>query len=53
MFPAGENARDAGIAGEFQALLLHADKEQGKELEPGREEVKEITGGGDLDEKED
>ncbi|MEW6740372.1 MAG: ferritin family protein [Nitrospirota bacterium] len=30
--------------GEFQALLLREDKEQEKELEEGRKEVKEITG---------
>jgi len=30
--------------GEFQTLLLREDKEQEKELEHGREEVKEITG---------
>lgn len=30
--------------GEFQTLLLHEDKEQEKELEHGREEVKEIIG---------
>lgn len=30
--------------GEFHALLLREDKEQGKELEEGRKEVKEITG---------
>ena len=30
--------------GEFQALLLNRDKEQVKELEAGREEVKEETG---------
>lgn len=30
--------------GEFQALLLKEDKEQGKELEEGRKEVEEITG---------
>ena len=30
--------------GEFQALLLKADKEQGKELEAGRKEVEEETG---------
>lgn len=29
--------------GEFQALLLDIDKEQGKELEEGREEVEELT----------
>ena len=30
--------------GEFQALLLKEDKEQGKELEEGRKEVEEETG---------
>ena len=30
--------------GEFQALLLREDKEQEKELEEGKEDVKEITG---------
>lgn len=30
--------------GEFQALLLREDKEQEKELEEGKKEVKEITG---------
>jgi rubrerythrin len=30
--------------GEFQALLLKEDKEQEKEMEEGRKEVKEITG---------
>lgn len=30
--------------GEFHALLLREDKEQEKELEEGRKEVKEITG---------
>jgi rubrerythrin len=30
--------------GEFQALLLREDKEQERELEEGRKEVKEITG---------
>ena len=30
--------------GEFQSLLLREDKEQEKELEEGRKEVKEITG---------
>ncbi len=30
--------------GEFQALLLNRDKEQAKELEAGREEVKEEVG---------
>ncbi len=30
--------------GEFQALLLNRDKEQVKELENGRKEVKEETG---------
>ncbi len=30
--------------GEFQALLLMEDKEQGKELEEGRKEVEEETG---------
>lgn len=30
--------------GEFQAMLLLLDKEQAKELEHGKEEVKEITG---------
>ena len=30
--------------GEFQALLLNRDKEQVKELEAGRKEVKEETG---------
>lgn len=30
--------------GEFQTLLLREDKEQEKELEEGRKEVKEITG---------
>jgi rubrerythrin len=30
--------------GEFQALLLNRDKEQVKELEAGREEVKEEVG---------
>ena len=29
--------------GEFQALLLKADKEQEKELEEGRKEVEELT----------
>lgn len=29
--------------GEFQALLLKADKEQAKELEEGKEEVEELT----------
>jgi rubrerythrin len=28
--------------GEFQALLLIEDKEQGKELEEGKEEVEEL-----------
>jgi rubrerythrin len=28
--------------GEFQALLLEQDKEQGKELEKGKEEVEEL-----------
>ncbi|MEM0314164.1 MAG: rubrerythrin, partial [Candidatus Bathyarchaeia archaeon] len=28
--------------GEFQALLLKMDEEQGKELEKGREEVEEL-----------
>jgi len=31
--------------GEFQALLLQIDKEQVKELEEGKEEVEELTGG--------
>ncbi|MBW2981560.1 rubrerythrin [Candidatus Woesearchaeota archaeon] len=31
-------------AGEFQALLLNRDKEQVKELEAGRKEVKEEVG---------
>jgi rubrerythrin len=30
--------------GEFQTLLLKADKEQGKELEEGRKEVEEMAG---------
>ncbi|BCB96999.1 methyltransferase [Dissulfurispira thermophila] len=30
--------------GEFQTMLLMIDKEQEKELEHGKEEVKEITG---------
>ncbi len=30
--------------GEFQALLLKDDQEQGKELEQGRKEVDELTG---------
>ncbi len=30
--------------GEFQAMLLRLDAEQVKELEQGKEEVKEITG---------
>lgn len=30
-------------AGEFQALLLKIDKEQVRELEEGRKEVKELT----------
>jgi len=30
--------------GEFQALLLERDKEQAKELEEGKKEVKELTG---------
>lgn len=30
--------------GEFQSLLLREDKEQERELEEGRKEVKEITG---------
>ncbi|MCL4456555.1 MAG: rubrerythrin [Nitrospirae bacterium] len=30
--------------GEFQALLLREDKEQERELEEGKKEVKEITG---------
>jgi rubrerythrin len=30
--------------GEFQALLMREDKEQARELEEGRKEVKEITG---------
>ncbi len=30
--------------GEFQALLLTVDKEQQKELEKGRKEVKKLTG---------
>ncbi len=30
--------------GEFQTLLLREDKEQEKELEEGKKEVKEITG---------
>jgi rubrerythrin len=30
--------------GEFQTLLLKEDKEQEKELEEGKKEVKEITG---------
>ncbi|MFO0751717.1 MAG: ferritin family protein [Thermodesulfovibrionales bacterium] len=30
--------------GEFQALLLKLDKEQGAEMEHGREEVEELTG---------
>ena len=30
--------------GEFQALLLNRDKEQAKELEEGKKEVKEETG---------
>jgi len=29
--------------GEFQALLLKEDKEQGKELEKGKKEVEELT----------
>ena len=29
--------------GEFQALLLKGDKEQGKELEKGKKEVEELT----------
>lgn len=29
--------------GEFQALLLQRDKEQAKELEKGKQEVKELT----------
>ena len=29
--------------GEFQALLLKKDKEQGKELEAGKKEVEELT----------
>jgi rubrerythrin len=29
--------------GEFQALLLEQDKEQGKELEKGKEEVEELS----------
>jgi len=31
-------------AGEFQALLLKLDKEQVRELEAGRKEVKKLTG---------
>jgi len=31
--------------GEFQALLLRLDKEQVKELQKGKEEVEELTGG--------
>jgi len=30
--------------GEFQALLLEVDKEQKKELEEGRKEIKEMSG---------
>ncbi len=30
--------------GEFQALLLNADKEQVKEMEDGKKEVEELTG---------
>ncbi len=30
--------------GEFHALLLKEDKEQEKEMEEGKKEVKEITG---------
>jgi rubrerythrin len=30
--------------GEFQALLLETDKQQGKELAAGKEEVDELTG---------
>ena len=30
--------------GEFQTLLLEKDKEQAKELEEGKKEVKELTG---------
>ena len=30
--------------GEFQTLLLQLDKEQGRELEEGKKEVKELTG---------
>jgi rubrerythrin len=30
--------------GEFQALLLKEDKEQEKEMEEGKKEIKEITG---------
>lgn len=30
--------------GEFQALLLRLDKEQERELEKGKKEVKELTG---------
>ncbi|MDI6800764.1 MAG: ferritin family protein [Thermodesulfovibrionales bacterium] len=30
--------------GEFQALLLSLDKEQKKEMEEGKKEVKELTG---------
>ncbi len=30
--------------GEFQAMLLKLDEEQGKELEEGKKEVDEITG---------
>jgi len=31
-------------AGEFQAMLLREDKEQERELEEGKKEVKELTG---------
>jgi rubrerythrin len=30
--------------GEFQALLLRVDREQGEELEEGKKEVEELTG---------
>lgn len=30
--------------GEFQAMLLKIDKEQAKELDKGKEEVKQVTG---------
>ena len=35
---------EKGHVGEFQALLLEHDKEQVKELEEGKKEVKELTG---------